>query len=303
MTTARFTAYLLLLIVTLIWAIASIVIKYTLEGIPPLPFLTYRFLISAAVGIIAVVLYKHKLPKSLSAWTAITVYSFLSTTFALGLLFLGLDRTTVLNLSLITLVGPLLGEVAGVIFLNERISKREKIGTSIAFLGALFTILEPVVASGGDIGGLEGNLLIVLYLLGDTASVILLKKLIKKEISPTILTHISFVIGLITVLPITAIFIGIPEFFVSLQALPLTYHFGVIYMALLSGTLAYALRAKAQKSVEVSEASLFGYLASVFSAPLAVYFLHETITPLFIIGAAFIAVGVSIAEYRKGKRK
>lgn len=298
MTKARVFAYSLLLLVTLFWAVATVVIKYTLEGISPLPFLTYRFLISAIIGLIAIATYKRKLPKSLSVWTAITAYSFLSTTFALGFLFLGLDRTTVLNLSLITLVGPLLGEVAGVIFLKEKINRREKVGTALAFLGALLTILEPVLASGG-IGGLEGNLLIVFYLLGDTASTILLKRLIKHDISPIILTHISFIVGFVTILPVTLIFMGLPEFVSVMQVLPLKYHIGVIYMALISGTLAYALRAKAQKWIDVSEASLFGYLLSVFSAPLAVYFLQETISPLFIIGALFIGVGVTTAEYRK----
>jgi drug/metabolite transporter (DMT)-like permease len=299
MSPARIKAYFLLLLVTIIWAVAAIVIKFTLDGITPLPFLAYRFLISAGIGAIAIFMYRGRLPKSLKTWAAITIYSFLSTTFALGLLFLGLDRTTVLNLSLITLAGPLLLEVAGVIFLKEKISKREKVGTAIAFAGALLTILEPIFEANASFGGFEGNLLILIYMVGDIASIILLKKLIKKEISATILTHISFVIGLVTLIPILVIFMGVSPFVQVVSALPVKYHLGVIYMAIMSGTVAYALRAKAQKEIEVGEAGLFGYLVSVFSAPLAVFFLHEEITPLFIVGAVLIAVGVFVAEYRK----
>lgn len=301
MTSSRIKAYTLLLITTLIWAVAAIVIKYTLSGITPLPFLTYRLLISALIGVFALSLSKHKLNLSMKTWTAVVAYSFLSTTFSLGLLFLGLDRTTVLNLTLISLAGPLLYELAGVIFLREKITRLEKIGTIIAFSGALVTVVEPILEAGSAWGGLAGNLLIVASALADTASVILLKKLIKKDISASALTHISFIVGFVTILPVMITFMGLSSFTRVVTDLPLQYHLGVIYMAVMSGTVAYMIRAKAQKAVDVGEAGLFGYLTSVFTAPLALIFLHETITPLFIVGAILIAIGVGIAEYRRKK--
>jgi drug/metabolite transporter (DMT)-like permease len=301
MSAKRIQAYILLLLVTIIWAVASVVLKYTLDGISPLPFLTYRFLISAGIGVFGIITFKHKLPRKLSTWIAIAIYSFLSTTFSLGLLFLGLDLTTVLQLSLITLIGPLLVEVAGVIFLQEKITKREKIGTAIAFIGAIFTVLEPIFEAGASFGGIKGNLLIVSSMLSDIASIILLKKLITKDINSSILIHISFVIGLLTLLPVTIVFMGIPLFVQIVTELPIQYHLGVLYMAIMSGTVAYAMRAKAQRHVDIGEAGLFGYLSSTISAPLAVLFLHETITPLFIVGAVLIGIGVGVAEWRKKK--
>ncbi len=299
MSASRIKAYFLLLITTAIWAVAAIVIKYTLEGITPLPFLTYRLFISAVIGIFALVLFKHKLNLSMKSWIAVVAYAFLATSFSLGLLFLGLARTTVLNLALISLVAPLLYELAGVIFLREKISIREKIGTAIAFSGALVTIIEPLLEHGNSWGSLEGNLLIVASILADTTAIILLKKLVRRDISASDLTHISFVIGFITTLPVLIIFMGIPTFVQTVVSLPINFQLGVFYMAIMSGTVAYILRARAQKDIDVGEAGLFGYLTSVVSAPLAVIFLHETVTTLFIIGAIFIGIGVGIAEYRK----
>ncbi|HEB14007.1 MAG TPA: EamA family transporter, partial [candidate division WWE3 bacterium] len=46
------------------------------------------------------------------------------------------------------------------------------------------------------------------------------------------------------------------------------------------------------------EAALFLYLEPVFAAPLAYLWLGESITPTFIIGAAVIAAGVILTEYR-----
>mgnify|MGYP001597495960 CR=1 FL=1 len=52
MNPARLRAYLMLLVVAVIWGIASPVIKYTLGGFDPLTFLTYRFGISSIISIV-----------------------------------------------------------------------------------------------------------------------------------------------------------------------------------------------------------------------------------------------------------
>ncbi len=80
-------------------------------------------------------------------------------------------------------------------------------------------------------------------------------------------------------------------------------HLGVWYMALLSGTLAYTLQNRAMQTIEVGEASIFGYLMPIWAAPLAFWWLGEKITIPFIIGACVIAIGVVIAESKKNRRK
>jgi drug/metabolite transporter (DMT)-like permease len=70
-------------------------------------------------------------------------------------------------------------------------------------------------------------------------------------------------------------------------------------MALLSGTFAYILWHKAEKSIEVGEVSLFSYLFPVFGTPLSVLWLKESISLPFVIVALVIAFGVIVAEYKK----
>jgi drug/metabolite transporter (DMT)-like permease len=301
MSSTRIKSYLLLITVSLIWGIAAIVIKFTLNAIDPLPFLAYRFLISFAIAVIALSTTRYVLPKGSLQWIEVLVFSFLSTTVALGFLFLGLEYTSVLSLSIITLIIPLLVGVAGVIFLQETITRQEKIGTGIALAGSMLTIIEPILTANNHTGNIIGNIFLLLYLVSEVASVVILKKLLKKNISPIAITHISFIVGFITLTPIVMFMYGGSSLINSVVSVTFPYHAGVLYMALISGTLAYALRAKAQKNIEIGEAALFSYLTSVFSAPLAVIFLGETITLPFIIGALIIAAGVFIAEYRTGK--
>jgi drug/metabolite transporter (DMT)-like permease len=297
----RQRAYINLLAVTAIWSFASIVIKYTLEGFSPLTFLFYRFALSSIIALFTYNEIKKilKLPKQ--KLFMIIVYSFLSSTVALGFLFLGLDKTTVLNLSLITLAAPLLAAAAGVFFLKEKVTKQEKIGTSIAFSGTLLTVIEPILESAANIGSLEGNILIAIYLVCDIAALVLLKKLLRANETPAALTNFSFIVGFLSLTPLVLFKGG--DVFVEIVNAPKIYHLGVFYMAFISGSLAYYLRAKAQKSIEIGEAALFSYLTSVVTIPQAVLILNEKITPLYLFGAAIILIGVVIAEYRSSSSR
>jgi drug/metabolite transporter (DMT)-like permease len=67
-------------------------------------------------------------------------------------------------------------------------------------------------------------------------------------------------------------------------------------MALISGTLAYFLFIRGERSIEAGEAGLFAYLQPLFTVPLAILWLGERVTPAFIIGATIVGIGVYVAE-------
>ena len=281
----RLTAYILLIIVSIIWAIAGPVIKYVLGEVPPLPFLLLRFGLSSLVAFISFLFTGVHLPKKLSTLSLLIFYGFITSTVTLGLLFVGLKDTTVLEMSLISLTGPLMIAIAGVVFLKDHITKREKIGMAIVLLGTALTILEPFKISG--------NILIILYLVANTISVIISKKLLRLGVSPSLMTNMTFVVGFLTTLPLA---LGHGNFSLHLSTYAIL---GIIFLAVLSGNLAYYLGNKAQKSIEVSEAALFSYLYPLLSMPLAVIWLKETLTPVYIVGAIIVTIGVVIAKLKK----
>lgn len=291
----RLRAYLLLFIVSVIWAVAGPVIKYTLGGIPPLLFLTYRFGLSTLISIICFFIFGFHFPKEKRVGWELILYGFLTSTVCLGLLFFGLKNTTVLDMSLITLVNPLLITIAGVYFLKEHVTAKEKLGMGIALLGTVLTVIEPFFNDGNIFTRFSGNFLIFLYLLTTAWSAVLAKRLLRQGVEPLGMTNISFIIGFLTLLPFAILkyHMGI------IGSIPFPYHLGVIYMAVLSGTLAYYLGNKAQKSIEIGEAAVFSYIYPLFSTPLAVIWLGEKITSTFILGAAVITLGVVIAETKK----
>jgi len=291
----RLKAYFLLVIVTIIWGVAEPVIKYTLVGFPPLLFLTYRFGLSSLVAIFTFTLFGFHFPKENKLRFELCLYGFITSTLSLGLLFFGLEKTTVLDTTLITLINPLLISFAGVYFLKEHITVKEKTGMAIALLGTVITVIEPFIQNGNGSIRFSGNLLIFLYLLATAWGAILAKKLLREDISPLTLTNISFIIGFLTLIPFALFKYSIN----NIVNVPLPYHLGVVFMALVSGSLAYFLSNKAQKTIEIGEAAVFSYLYPFFAAPLAIIWLGEKITPMFILGTITIAFGVVIAETKK----
>jgi len=296
MNSARVRAYLMLLVVAAIWGIATPVIKYTLEGFSPLIFLTYRFGISTFIAFIIFAINGVHLPKDRKTLLILFLYGFLNSVVSLGLLFFGMENTTVLESSLITLASPLIISTAGVYFLHEHVTRREKIGMGIAIIGTVLTIIEPLINNGHSFLKLSGNLLILGYVLVTVVTTILAKNLLRKDTNAMAMTNFSFIIGFISFLP----FVLLSNFSLAkILEVHYTYHLGVFFMAILSGTLAFYLANKAQKTIEVGEQSLFAYLYPVFSLPLAVLWLGEKITPVYVLGGIIIAIGVVIAEIKK----
>lgn len=296
MKTARVRAYLMLLVVAIIWGIASPIIKFTLDVFSPAVFLTYRYAISTLLALIFIYFGGLNFPKSIQNKLWLLLYAFLNGVLALGMLFFGMKNTTVLDMSLITLLLPLSVSLAGFYYLREKITKKEKIGMTIAILGTAITIIEPLVINGGNQIEFSGNLLIFGYVVNATICAVIAKKLLRNNTQPMTLVNTTFMIGFVSFLIYTLSqnLISIPQ----ILATPLKYHLGVWYMAIVSGTLAFYLSNKAQKTIEISEQSLFSYLSPIFAMPIAVLWLGEKITPIFVVGAIIITVGVAIAEVK-----
>ncbi len=298
MNPVRKRAYIELLIVSLIWGMATPIIKYTLGGFSPAVFLTYRFFISAIIAIFFFMFSGIKLPKDKKTIIFVLLYGLIFTSVGLGLLFLGINKTSSIDSNLISAMSPITIAIAGVLFLKERVTKRESIGLLIALTGTFIMIIEPIFKNGASFGGLEGNLLVFASIISGAATAVLSKKILRKGVDAITVTNLSFIIGFLAFAPFT-----LPQIlnskFQILTSVPISYHLGVFYMAVLSGTIAYILWHRAQKSIEIGEVGLFAYLYPIFGIPLAVVWLNEKITIPIIIGSAIVAVGVFLAEYKK----
>lgn len=296
--TPRVKSYLMLLAVAVIWGIAGPVIKFTQVGFSTNIFLFYRFFISSLIALVIILNNKYKLPKDFKTLSLILIYAIFNSTLTLGLLFIGIENTSILEMSLLSLFGPILMMVFGYLFFHDHITSKEKIGALISFLGSIFITIIPILSDEGKNLHLFGNLMIILSLISGALSGVLVKKLMRQGLSPTFLANISFIVGFLTLIPFVWS-TPLIEIVLIIKNTPIIYHFGVFYMAIISGTLAYTLSNIGQKTIELSESALFAYIHPVFASMLAVLWLGEKITPIFIIGGIIIIIGVAIAEMKK----
>ena len=292
----------MLLAVAVMWGVASPIIKHTYAFIPPDVFLLYRFFISSVIMLPILIIIHPRIWQHLAGishhdWLILIVSGLLGSVGQLGLLFWGLEYTTSLDASVINATSPVLVTLAGYYFLKMHISRRERLGLFIAFTGSLVIIIQPLLETGKVFSGsVLGNFLILLGTLSWVAYVIITKKLLRGNQSPFFLTTSMFFVGFLAMTPIV-FFTRTPSSLASILSSPLSAHLGVLYMAVFSGTIAYWLYHKAQKTIDIASANIFSYLSPVFTAPLAYFWLGEPISATFIIGCVIIALGVFTAQF------
>lgn len=295
---SRLTAYLLLLTASIIWGIAGPVIKYSVSVVSPLIFLFWRLLFVSLITLPIFLWYTRKHPIPRSAYKKLLVVGVLNA-ISLIFVFLGFARTTAIEGTLITAITPIFIVAAGVFFLREHVSRRELAGIILAIAGTVFTVLQPLLGQGlGGSSALAGNVLLLGY--GVTwMGIVLLSKFWGHEgLKPFHIASTGFFIGLFVYLPLAMLKSGgLPSaaIFQNTGAL-----YGLTYLVILSSLVAYTTYHLGLSKIEAGEADIFNYLQPVWAAPLALFWLGETITPTFLVGAVLIAAGVAIAEYRPG---
>lgn len=295
----RLKAYFLLIISALISGFAGPVIKLTLGQLTPEVFLLYRFFIATIAAIIMLPFVHLKIPKKPGVLKDFLLFGFLNVTLSLGFLFWGASKTTLLEMSLLSIFGPIIAIVIAHFTLREHVTKQERVGILVSFFGSFILVVGPFLATGDHIGQISGNILVILSLISGALGSIMVKRLLRQGVDTLTLVNVPFVIGFVSFLVLIIAQGNLAPSINSIINLPLPYHLGVAYMALLSGTLAYYLGTKAQKSIEVSEAAIFSYIYPVMSAFLAISLLGEKIYPQLIVGAFITFVGVFIAEVKR----
>ncbi len=316
-------AYIALLLTTIIWAAAGPVIKLTLEYIPPISFLFYRFLIVCVIVLPFFIWELKKEPIAKQDLPNLIVLGLLSQT-VLIICFLGYNFTNTIEASLISVMYPIIAIAAASYFYKETVGKMEKVGVIIATFGAIVVIFEPLL-SGNHITEasnyrLLGNLLILLYqfawlvyiiwskrIMGKKSSKltktskILHIKPMSKDYSPTVITLFTFYVGLASFIPLVLMeaagLFGATYF--SITRIGITGLLGLLYMAILSSIVACILFQWGLDKAEVTDTALFTYLGPVFTFPVAFMLLSEIPTLTVVLGAAIIASGVLIAERYK----
>lgn len=299
----RLKAYFYLTITCIIWGVAGLVIKLTLGGIDPGTFLLYRFFLSSVATLPFILKGGLHLPRRIGVLFALVICGLLNSSIGLGFLFWGTDLTSLLSMSLITVFGPLVLTIFGVIFMHDHMTKQEKLGSVIAFAGAVVLAVAPLLRQDHGTSQFLGNVFVFLSVIAIESAGVLIKKLLRDGVPALTIANTTFIVGFLSMLPIVLAQKGLNQTIATIIHLPLIYQAGVFYMALLSGNLAYTLYNLGQKPIEVSELAPFAYLYPAISAILAVVLLGDKLTTTVLASSVIIIIGVFIAETKRRSLK
>lgn len=281
---------LFLILANIIWGASLPIYKWALTDIPPFTFVFLRFY-PAALMLLPFVYKDLRIEKK--DWKDLILLSLIGITFTISCLILGLKLSSSINAPIILSAGPIVLIVGSFFYLKEKIKRRVVAGTLVSLIGVLVIVLLPVFKQGLD-GSITGNIFLVLAAIGSVIHALLLKKILPNY-KPMAIAFWSFLIGSLPLIPI---------YFIELDQTHWTNNIntqvivGIFVGAVLATAVAHPIYAYAIKYIKASEVGIFTYVDPLATITVAIPLLNEAITPIYIIAAVFVFLGIFIAEGR-----
>lgn len=280
----------LLLVTALVWGISFPVIKYTLRFVDPLALLAYRFLLAAAVLVPLAYVGWRSSGEHLSLRRAglLSILGLGGTVLSLVFLYFAMNLSPVSQVVVLLSMNPIYIKLILAADRRINLTDRQKFGILTSIIGAGVLAWQH----------LPGGLLAVAAALAWAEYVVMSKFVFKKNTaknSPMSMLALSNLAGAIALLPVLALlkpeFLAGPFSFLDPRAVA-----GVFYLGVISTILGFVSYEAAAKLIKPQTASAVVYLQPLAAVPLAVLFLGEILTPLFLVGAGIIILGVFLTE-------
>jgi drug/metabolite transporter (DMT)-like permease len=295
MTSSRETrAFLLLMLVTVVWAGLMPTGKVALQSMPPLTIGAIRM----TLGSLLLLLYARRGSAGTVIWTPQLVLTFLFLGFAgylvgVGCSYYGLRLTTVTNAALLNAASPVSLALLSIIFLKERLSSRAILGIVLSVVGVGIIVTRGSLAVVAESQYNPGDLI----LLGTQVSwgvYTIYGRHLMHRISPLAATTYTYMGGAFWLILASIVF---ECHQVRLMEVSLASWLAIAYQTVL-GTFAHFWFYDAVAAIGASRAGIFLNLVPVMAIAIAYFFLHEPLTLPHVIGGVVVISGILVATRR-----
>lgn len=286
----RNKAIFLALFVTLLWSSSWVLIKTTINEIPPLTFAGLRYSI-AFLALLPGLLKRKERIKNLSKkeWLALLLLGVVNYAINQGGQFLALAHLEATTLSLMLNFSAPLVAIFGMLFLHEAITRLQWFGIGMFLLGVVLYFIPQT--SGGKITALGMFFALVTLLSTSTASVQARSINREKNLDPFIVTGISMGVGAILLLGSGVAFQGLPA--ISARS------WGVLlFMGLLNSAFAFVLWNHTLRVLTAMESNIINNTMLIQIAVLAWIFLGEKQSWLSILGLVLAGLGTFLVSIK-----
>lgn len=295
--------YAAIITANIIWGINFLVAKLTLQEFPLMSLAFLRFFLAFILILPFLLVKKGSLDIKRGDLPMLSLAGILMVTLNIALFFAGLERTTVISASVLTLSVPVLSVLFGWAVLREKIYLYNLFGIILGVLGGAIVIGLPSFLLGMQQLSPQmfiGNILITFSSLAWVIGAIISKKMLQKYSTLT-LTAFLFLTGMITfLLPAIVEQAQHPEWISKVTILGI---FGLLYLAAASSVSAYFLFEWGLKKIGVIKADIFQYIQPVVAGTLGILVLNETLGITFTVGAILILISVYWSTWAKPEHK
>lgn len=295
MKTSRETrAFVLLTLVTLVWAGLFPTGKVALRSVPPMTIAAIRLI----TGSCLLRLYMGRNPTHKVPWSASLIVNFLFLGFAgyfvgVGCSYQGLQRTTATNAALLNAASPVSLALLSLVVLKERLSPRALSGIMLSMIGVGVIVTrgswEVIAHSQYNPGDL--------ILLGTQLSwgiYTIYGRRLMQRISPLAATTYTYMTGALWLLLAS----GLTEWDQwKLAETTLPSWLAIAYQSTL-GTFAHFWFYDAVATLGPNRVGIFLNLVPVMAIVIAYLFLREPLTVPHLIGGAIVISGILVATRR-----
>ena len=278
----------ILVLTALIWGSGFVVMKNTLDSIPPAAIIALRYTIASAI---VCVLFRKRLKGLTRGDFARGALVGLLLGLAYIVQTIGLSYTTAGKNAFLTTVYVLLVPFGCHALFKQKLAKSNFIAAGMMMLGIGLLSLD------GESGGLNIGDVLTLCAGGFFAAHIIAVDRCQKKTDMYALIVLQFAVAAI---------VGLVYHLFFERGMPMTVSMGslggLLYLSVFSTTIAMSLQNIGQSMAPASHASIILALESVFGAAFSCLLLGERLTGKMALGFAVIFAALMISELAKGKK-
>ena len=279
-------SYVYLLTTFMLWGSLYVVSQFVLGKIPTFTVAMFRYLIAfIALSLISLKSEKEKIEKS--DYKYFFIMGFIGYFISVDCQLLG---TKIAGGSMASLINSL----NAMIILNEKLEMNKIVGIVLSLAGVYM-----IIGTGANIQFL-GVLISFIAVIGWAFMSVISRK-ISNKYSALTLTKVSMLIATICNIPVSFLEVQMthPLIQVDLGAV-----LGLVYMGVICTAFTNILWNKSLSLLPANTCSAFYPIQTLTSSFLGVVVFHEVLTTSFVLGSAFIIVGVLISLlFKKRTRK
>ena len=285
----RNKAILQALFVTLLWSSSWVLIKLTIEEIPPLTFAGLRYFIAFIVLMPGMVKKRESIRKLTGKeWGQLLLLGLVYYAFTQGGQFLSLKHLDAITLSLMLNFSAPLVAIIGLVVLHEPVSKLQWGGLVLFLLGVLVYFIPQTSLPKSTLGLVLGGFTI----LSNAVSSIMGRRVnLQKSLDPLIVTGISMGFGAILLLGSGIGIQGLPPLSSKSWLI-------LIELAVVNTALAFWLWNKSLQVLTAMESSIINNTMLIQITLLASIFLGERLSQVGAIGLIIAFIGALLVNLR-----